>query len=97
MAPPELTTIFTPPAGCLDPNNIIDVWTTVCNYGPASCEYQLLGQPPDSPKTCMPPSYNPSGNNYYSPGLCPSGYVTACSSVNSIGSLTETVATCCPL
>lgn len=96
MAQLALTTTFTPPASCFDTSTILDVWTTVCAAGLASCQYQVLGQAPDGSKTCMPPGYTPGGNNYYSPGICPSGYATACSSLNSVGSLTETVATCCP-
>jgi hypothetical protein len=91
MAHPELTTTFTPPHGCLATTDIFIVWNS---NTPGQC--QVLGQTPDGSKTCLPPGYTPGASYFFSPGLCPSGYVTACSTVNSIGSLTETAVTCCP-
>jgi hypothetical protein len=35
-------------------------------------------------------------SQYFSPGICPSGYSVGCSSLNSISTLTETRALCCP-
>ncbi|KAA8565602.1 hypothetical protein EYC84_009454 [Monilinia fructicola] len=34
--------------------------------------------------------------DYYSPGICPTGYSAACSSFCTASGVTETVATCCP-
>ncbi|KAH8896102.1 hypothetical protein GQ53DRAFT_9200 [Thozetella sp. PMI_491] len=47
-----------------------------------------------STSTCFPSGYSFSA--VFSPGVCPQGYYTACSSVNTIGKIPETVATCCP-
>jgi hypothetical protein len=96
MAQLALTTTFTPPASCFGTNAIIDVLTTVCAGTLASCQYLVLGQAPDGSKTCMPPGYTAGGDYFYSPGICPSGYTTACYSLNSVGSVTQTAATCCP-
>ncbi|KAK2612499.1 hypothetical protein QQS21_001437 [Conoideocrella luteorostrata] len=46
---------------------------------------------------CFPNSFKPFRQYYYSPGICPSGYTAACSSLNSVGTSTETVRTCCPI
>ncbi|KAI0380302.1 hypothetical protein F5Y04DRAFT_282065 [Hypomontagnella monticulosa] len=46
--------------------------------------------------TCWPTGYLGQATEYYSPGLCPSGFAPACSRINSIGSVTETIQTCCP-
>lgn len=52
---------------------------------------------PISPDACFPSNYQDVPNGYYSSGLfCPSGYDTACKSINTQGSSTETVITCCP-
>jgi hypothetical protein len=96
MAQLALTTTFTPPASCFGTGAILDVLTTVCAGTLASCQYLVLGQAPSGSMTCMPPGYTPGGN-YYSPGICPSGYTTACWSLNPVGSLTETAVTCCPM
>ncbi|PMD56121.1 uncharacterized protein K444DRAFT_54564 [Hyaloscypha bicolor E] len=44
----------------------------------------------------MPETFQFSSINYYSPGICPVGYTTACHSLDLIGTLSETVVTCCP-
>ncbi|KAI0173328.1 hypothetical protein GGR52DRAFT_381519 [Hypoxylon sp. FL1284] len=47
---------------------------------------------------CLPTSFQPLASYYYSPGICPSGYTTACQAQisPSSGTASETVATCCP-
>ncbi|KAI0412071.1 hypothetical protein F5X98DRAFT_380151 [Xylaria grammica] len=45
---------------------------------------------------CLPSGFRHNANYYYSPGVCPSGYVSACSTLASTGSVVETIATCCP-
>lgn len=47
-------------------------------------------------KDCFPSDYDPSGQYFYSPGVCPRGYTVACSSMNQVDTLTETISTCCP-
>ncbi|KAI1339982.1 hypothetical protein F5Y15DRAFT_60683 [Xylariaceae sp. FL0016] len=55
-----------------------------------------LQQGPLGFSSCYPAGYSPSSKAYYSPGVCPSGFTPACSATNSIGSVTETIYTCCP-
>ncbi|KAK4120764.1 hypothetical protein N657DRAFT_692659 [Parathielavia appendiculata] len=45
---------------------------------------------------CFPSGYDPAPANYYSPGWCPYGYTTACSSLASVSTETETAVICCP-
>lgn len=75
-----LTTTFTPPPECLS-----DVYRYNAN--------QLLG-----PMTsdCYPPGWNNATSTFWSPGICPSGYTTACIAANTVNTFTETIATCCP-
>lgn len=80
-----LTSTFTPPASCLQ---------TFYHYAQVVGPMLELG--PSNVPDCLPPNYQSSSDFYYSPGVCPSGYVKACSSSVVIGSLTETRATCCP-
>ena len=49
-----------------------------------------------STSACLPGGWAPDASVFFSPGLCPLGYETACSSFVSLGSETETRATCCP-
>jgi hypothetical protein len=44
----------------------------------------------------MPDNFQLSSTNFYSPGICPVGYLTACQHLNVIGTVSETVVTCCP-
>lgn len=43
---------------------------------------------------CVPSSFSPFENHYYSPGICPSGYTYACEA--GVGT-SSTQATCCPV
>ncbi|KAH8648580.1 hypothetical protein BX600DRAFT_475498 [Xylariales sp. PMI_506] len=47
---------------------------------------------------CMPSKFNRQPEYYYSPGICPSGYIYGCSVIASASdvSVASTVATCCP-
>ncbi|KAK8023896.1 hypothetical protein PG993_011962 [Apiospora rasikravindrae] len=57
----------------------------------------LLQGPPLGHMRCMPDKYVPSTDHYYSPySVCPSGYTSACQTINAIGTLTETWIACCP-
>jgi hypothetical protein len=76
-----LTTTFTPSPSCLS------------DYYTFSSGELSLGPPQTS--DCLPSGWKPT-SQYFSPGLCPSGYTIACSTVVSIDTLTETQATCCP-
>ena len=50
--------------------------------------------PVESHTQCYPPGYDTVA--YYSPGLCPMSWTIVANSTNSINTLTETHATCCP-
>lgn len=46
--------------------------------------------------SCMPTGFTRDPEYYFSPGICPSGYVAACSSSFTSDSSVITVGTCCP-
>ncbi|WPG99987.1 Hypothetical protein R9X50_00281100 [Acrodontium crateriforme] len=81
MTTVALTATFTPPADCL---------SKYYKYG----SNQLVGPQTAS---CYPPGWSSTTTTFYSPGVCPAGYVTACSNVATASSITETHATCCPV
>jgi hypothetical protein len=76
-----LTTTFIPAPSCLS------------DYYWISTSFISLGPP--SSTGCFPSGWQ-SESQYFSPGLCPSGYVIACSTTTALGTFTETQATCCP-
>jgi hypothetical protein len=75
-----LTTTFKPSPSCLSDY----YWTG---------SFLSLGPPVTS--DCLPPGWQVI-SQHFSPGLCPSGYVIACSTTTILGTFTETQATCCP-
>lgn len=83
--PVPLTTIFNPAPQCFTDYYM---YTTQTTY-----TYYVLGPP--STSLCQPSGWD-STLQYFSPGICPSGYSIACSSTISAGTVTETRATCCP-
>lgn len=91
----NLTTIFVPAPSCLT-----DVYGYNASYiyiedsQIKTFQYTVLG--PTSTSACVPSGFVPA-SAYYSPGICPSSYTQACSSVIASGSTTETHATCCPM
>ncbi|KAI1471161.1 uncharacterized protein F4812DRAFT_168383 [Daldinia caldariorum] len=83
-----LTTTFTPPADCIASSALYWVNT-------ASTFYWLQGRPGQS--SCFPDDYSPYQNQYYSPGICPSGYTRACESRAIEGeTVVVTRGICCP-
>ncbi|KAK2768193.1 hypothetical protein FQN54_000045 [Arachnomyces sp. PD_36] len=76
----SLTTEFKPAPSCLS-----DVYTTTSGI------LGWLGLGPPDPEECFPSGWEPT-SQYFSPGICPSGYAVACSDSNG----PETRATCCP-
>ncbi|KAN0079616.1 hypothetical protein V8E54_004830 [Elaphomyces granulatus] len=84
-----LTTTFVPPSSCLTDTYLYD-----SNPTQTFPYFYSLG-PPDT-SDCFPSGWGPATTAYFSPGVCPLGYSIACSNYNSIGTLTETIATCCP-
>ncbi|OQE25318.1 hypothetical protein PENSTE_c006G02384 [Penicillium steckii] len=78
-----LTTTFTPPSSCIS-----DLW-----LGSTSGKtWMNLG--PISHSECLPSGWHKT--DYYSPGICPSGYGIAYTGLVERGDVTETAATCCP-
>ncbi|KAI2627923.1 hypothetical protein GGS26DRAFT_560464 [Hypomontagnella submonticulosa] len=84
-----LTTIFTPPSECASQASNV-YWSPVGEKG----KYWMQG--PVDLGICWPTRYLGETTEYYSPGRCPSGYKPACSRLNSIGTVTETIQTCFP-
>ncbi|KAK1754369.1 hypothetical protein QBC47DRAFT_216898 [Echria macrotheca] len=81
-----LTTTFVAPTTC--PTSFSNTYVderTVLAIGPLRKHTE-----------CFPKNFVAVRDFYYSPGVCPAGYETACSSFNSAGTVTETVVTCCP-
>jgi len=94
--PPHLTATFTPPASCFTSNNVYLDSDSVTTAGMVYYVGNILG-PSLVPTECYPPQWKPIDDFFFSPGVCPSGYTTATSSVDVIGgTATETRATCCP-
>lgn len=83
-----LTTTFEAPSSCTTTTpQLYQSWS-------GSTSRYVEGPLYTSDSDCFPSGYNP--NNYYSPGWCPSGYTTACSSLASASTETETAVICCP-
>lgn len=95
---PALTTTFTPASTCTNDFYMLPYQASgfACMVGDESspCQYLHLG--PSNASGCMPPDWSTATNAYYSPGVCPTGYTEACSNLVSVGTVTETRATCCP-
>ncbi|KAJ4397303.1 hypothetical protein N0V93_001527 [Gnomoniopsis smithogilvyi] len=84
-----LTTTFTAPASCTTATGLYQIWD--------SNTYHFEQGPLASMTDCFPSGYDASASQYYSPGICPSGYTTACSSTDVLSAtVTETAYTCCP-
>lgn len=75
-----LTTTFQPASSCIS-----DIYSTTTGF----LNYLSLG-PPDSPE-CFPSGWEPT-SQFFSPGICPSGYAVACQNING----GETQGICCP-
>ncbi|ORY67744.1 uncharacterized protein BCR38DRAFT_319849, partial [Pseudomassariella vexata] len=84
-----LTTTFTAPSSCS--TDLSKLYQVVTNGGE---EYWAQG--PINLGSCFPSGYGGKTSEYYSPGVCPSGYKPACTGTNVKEMATETVYTCCP-
>ncbi|KAE8442476.1 hypothetical protein EG329_003319 [Mollisiaceae sp. DMI_Dod_QoI] len=81
-----LTTQFAPSASCLT-----DLYATTAKiFVTDAIGYAQLGPPANA--ACQPSGWD-STSQYFSPGMCPSGYGVACSNIVGV----ETQATCCPI
>lgn len=83
-----LTTTFTRPASCTQ--------TGIMYFPIDERRYFLLQGEPAVSTECYPSGYSPERTAFYSPGICPSGYTTACSALETSETVTETLYTCCP-
>lgn len=90
---PALTTTFVPASSCLAEVYELTYPGSLCYDGTTShpCIFFHLGAD-SSTSACMPSGWSDSTSAYFSPGICPSGYMEACIAVIS----SETTATCCP-
>ncbi|KAK3293327.1 uncharacterized protein B0H64DRAFT_210423 [Chaetomium fimeti] len=85
-----LTTTFRAPSSCTTTTpQLYQVWSE-------SESHYVEGPLFTSDSGCFPSGYDPAPTNYYSPGWCPYGYTTGCSSLASAGTVTETAVICCP-
>ncbi|KAF9736786.1 hypothetical protein PMIN03_007839 [Paraphaeosphaeria minitans] len=84
-----LTTAFVPGPGCND-----TIYGKIYSTGTVRDKWHSLGQ--TDTRSCYPPAFT-TAEAYYSPGTCPSAWSSACGNVESIGSMTETRVTCCPV
>ncbi|KAH6847970.1 hypothetical protein B0I37DRAFT_154932 [Chaetomium sp. MPI-CAGE-AT-0009] len=85
-----LTTTFRAPSSCTTTTpQLYQVWSE-------SDSHYVEGPLFTSDSGCFPSGYDPAPTNYYSPGWCPYGYTTGCSSLASTGTVTETAVICCP-
>ncbi|KAH8422396.1 uncharacterized protein LDX57_000151 [Aspergillus melleus] len=94
---PALTTTFTPASSCTNYHMLLyEASGFACMVGDQSspCQYLHLG--PSTTDGCLPSDWSTGTDAYYSPGVCPTGYTEACSNLVSVGTVTETRATCCP-
>ncbi|KAI0900674.1 hypothetical protein F4806DRAFT_504350 [Annulohypoxylon nitens] len=89
-----LTTTFTPSPECTEVISGIIYTQTGTDGNTTTHKYHSLG--PSNTSECYPSDFQVT-SAYYSPGRCPSGWVSACGSVYiDSGTITETTATCCP-
>lgn len=86
-----LTTTFVPASSCLT-----DVYLYYTSLKSQTHPYYFYSLGPPDTSDCFPSGWEPVTTTYFSPGVCPHGYDVACSNYNFIGTLTETIATCCP-
>ncbi|KAI0871956.1 hypothetical protein GGS24DRAFT_36831 [Hypoxylon argillaceum] len=85
-----LPTTFAVASTCAqDLDGVYKIFTVSPGY------YYLLQGPVDQ-TSCYPSGYNGVSTQYYSPARCPTGFTSACQSINAAGTVSETVIRCCP-
>jgi hypothetical protein len=67
-------------------SSVYKIWTAE--------KYYLLQGPPEV-TSCYPDAYVGSAIQYYSPGVCPAGFMAVCVSSAVVGTATDTIYTCC--
>lgn len=90
-----LTSTFTPPASCSESTGWYKIWTPSVDSLGTTSQYYNDFRGPYSVNDCLPSGYSP-GQNYYSPGVCPSGYTSACTRDGDFAKPSETRIVCCP-
>ncbi|KAK4226994.1 hypothetical protein QBC38DRAFT_209622 [Podospora fimiseda] len=90
-----LTTAYEFPASCSSVATQVFLVASATQQTNTAATRTLVQGPlfTDDPE-CFPKSYQPEPTNYYSPGFCPTGYTTACSSIETAKQ--ETAVACCP-
>lgn len=83
-----LLTTYVPGPGCDD-----TLYGKIYSSLSVREKYHSLGQTDTT--SCYPASFA-APNHWYSPGICPSAWSSACGSVVSSDATTETRVTCCP-
>ncbi|KAI0518047.1 hypothetical protein F5B22DRAFT_601512 [Xylaria bambusicola] len=80
------------------PSSCVEDLQSAYWYHLAASTGWFLVQGPEEQTTCYPSGYAALSLNqiYYSPGRCPTGFTPACEAHQAVGSLTETIVTCCP-
>jgi hypothetical protein len=91
----SLTTTFTPPASCFSLTALVDSTGVPFQIYTGGFADALLATPPFPGTNCFPSAYPATGGDnwgpYFSPGVCPSGYSVASSTVDG----SETRGVCC--
>ncbi|PVH80317.1 hypothetical protein DL98DRAFT_515423 [Cadophora sp. DSE1049] len=88
-SPIALTTAFIPAPSCLS-----DIYQYFPDSG-NTLEYYLQLGAEDQKTKCLPSGWAAT-SQYFSPGVCPTGYSQACWVTSSASTDIETLATCCP-
>ncbi|PMD22231.1 hypothetical protein NA56DRAFT_97492 [Hyaloscypha hepaticicola] len=98
--PPALTTTFTPSPSCLSYQYATSKTINYATSGPPNYGPNLVVNlgPPTDYSTCFPSGWATDSLSYFSPGICPSGYTSACSTLGYLPPITsgETTVICCP-
>ncbi|KAI0205127.1 hypothetical protein F4808DRAFT_473212 [Astrocystis sublimbata] len=94
--PTKLTNLGPLPTGFVLDNACAESLDSVYKYFTSSTGFYYLLQGPVEQTSCYPSGYSGNTAEYYSPARCPTGYTSACSSVNVAGTVEETVVRCCP-
>ncbi|KAI0872762.1 hypothetical protein GGS24DRAFT_466392 [Hypoxylon argillaceum] len=93
-----LITTFTPAPNCTSIiSGIVHTETVTTNGSTTSTTYKYHSLGPENTVPCFPPAFRIGSDIFYSPGVCPQGWTSACGSIEVAGTVTETRATCCPL
>ncbi|KAI1117365.1 hypothetical protein F5Y14DRAFT_439454 [Nemania sp. NC0429] len=86
---PLPTNFVLPPSCARELEDVYKVYTT-------SEGWYFLLQGPVEQTSCYPSGYDGNSRQYYSPARCPTGFTSACQSLNVAGTVQETVVRCCP-